>query len=65
MGDPYAVESFGRAYEVPVDSWSVELREAFETKELLYVECPIGGIGEVNLGLTKCADDLTKLHVAG
>eukprot|EP00959_Pyramimonas_sp_CCMP1952_P462941 9484080-Pyramimonas_sp.AAC.1 len=65
MGDPYAVEGFGRAHEYPVEKWSETMRETMEMEDLLRVECPIGGIGEVDLSLTKYADDLTKLHIAG
>ncbi|CAK0878990.1 unnamed protein product, partial [Prorocentrum cordatum] len=47
LNNAFPFTSWALLEQVPVDSWSVELREAFETKELLYVECPIGGIGEI------------------
>eukprot|EP00959_Pyramimonas_sp_CCMP1952_P243235 5084401-Pyramimonas_sp.AAC.1 len=64
MGDPYAVESFGRAYAAPVDCWSEQLLDCADSESLLAAECPVAH-QHMDLSLTKYADDLTKLHVGG
>eukprot|EP00959_Pyramimonas_sp_CCMP1952_P268659 5617255-Pyramimonas_sp.AAC.1 len=65
MGGPCAVESFGRAYSHPVEEWSEQLRETLDSEEFLRAECPILGLGEVDLSSAKYAGDLAKLHIGG
>eukprot|EP00959_Pyramimonas_sp_CCMP1952_P416951 8735368-Pyramimonas_sp.AAC.1 len=45
MGDPHALDGFGRSCEYPVYKWSDYLRGTAEMEELLRVECPVGGMG--------------------
>eukprot|EP00959_Pyramimonas_sp_CCMP1952_P057284 1195622-Pyramimonas_sp.AAC.1 len=63
MGDPYAVESFGRAYAAPVDVWSEHLLSAVDYESLLAAECPVTH-QQLDLSLTMYAEVVRALLCA-
>eukprot|EP00959_Pyramimonas_sp_CCMP1952_P321345 6724480-Pyramimonas_sp.AAC.1 len=63
MGDGFAARSFVHTFAPVVEEWQDRQRGWGPYVDQLVVRSPLGG--EVDLSLTKCADDLTKKLIGG